>query len=841
MHRPHRHFEFARMICVLLAAGSLAPGVHADGLPHKTIRYGGDDAFMPFEWLDAQGRPLGFQVDLIRAVGRALNCEVTVELDTWSRTFSRLESGEIDVVAMYDQPSRRAFVDFSTAFEVGAGEIFIRRDGPSIRALSELSGREVIVQDRALAMQELPRLGVYPTFIPVASETEAILLLASGKHDCAIVTHHGGRYTMQRFRLTNLTTTFEPILTSNICFAVRKGDAETLELLNRGIEQLRADGTFNDLHQRWFGDFGAIGMPRGFVMREALWVVAPLAGLLALALVWNRSLRSSVARRTLELRAELAQRREVEAALRESEERLRVAITASQITVAHQDRDLRYTWVYNSPNGFETQMFLNTTDESLFGEEAGGKLTEAKRRVLAGGAGEQLEILVRTDGRPQWLRVVIEPLRDARSAIVGITSVLMDITALKLSEHQNIELERRVRQAQKLESLGLLAGGVAHDFSNLLTGVAGNTALALQDAPPGTRLRERIESIEEIARRARDLTQELLSLAGRRGGNLQRVQLPDLVRDTIGLFRAARQPATNIVFEPVAAEIPDIEINPTSVRQVVMNLLHNAADACEGRHGSILVRVGCVELTREQLQAAMVGADAPAGRFLFVEVEDSGAGIPQQILPRVFDPFYTTKPNGRGFGLAIVAGTMLRYHGAVFVDSRPERGTRIRLVFPSPQAPGVTTAHQKCDVRGGWLGAADAPSSSGGGILVVDDNDVVREMLIQGLRRAGYTVHASANAEQAETLLAGALDLRGAILDVNLEHGSGLDLLQRIRARNPELPVIVVTGGDDAQVRERLAGDSSAAFLPKPFVLQDLLQTLSMLLRPAANPGAVSL
>mgnify|MGYP000459957761 CR=1 FL=1 len=108
-------------------------------------------------------------------------------------------------------------------------------------------------------------------------------------------------------------------------------------------------------------------------------------------------------------------------------------------------------------------------------------------------------------------------------------------------------------------------------------------------------------------------------------------------------------------------------------------------------------------------------------------------------------------------------------------------------------------------------------------------------------RRAGYRVHAATNAEQAETLLVGAGDLRGAILDVNLEHGSGLDLFQRIRARDSELPVIVVTGGDDAQVRERLAGDSSAVVLPKPFVLQDLLQTLSMLLRPAANPGAGSL
>ncbi|MBL8879898.1 MAG: transporter substrate-binding domain-containing protein [Phycisphaerales bacterium] len=801
----------------------------ADNPLRKTLRYGGDASFIPFEWLDADGNPDGFQVELIRAVADAVQCELTIQLDTWSRTFARLEAGELDVVAMYDQPSRRQLVDFSQAFEIGAGEIFVRTDGVRIQSLEQLQDKPVIVQDRALAMQELPKRGIQPRFVTVSSESEAILLLASGQHDFAIVTSQGGRHAMKRFHLTNVTTTFEPILVSSICFAVRKGDAEALVLLNRGLDQLRADGTFNQIHDRWFSEPERPVVPVRRVIQLALWVGLPLLALLIVALFWNRALRYRVAVRTRELRAELANRRSAEAALRESEERLRVAIGASHITVAHQDRDLRYTWLNNSPNDYETQTFLRATDAQLFSPEAAAQLTTVKQRVLDSGCGEEIELALRGGDNPLWMRVVIEPLRDANAVIIGVTSVMIDITALKRSEQQNINLERRIRQAQKLESLGLLAGGVAHDFSNLLTGVAGNTALALQDAPQGTPLRERIESIEQIARRAKDLTQELLSLAGRRGGDVQRVYLGELVRDAVELFRASRQTSATVQFHADSGLAP-IDANPTGLRQTVVNLLHNAVDAGAGRQVEIRVRVGQQDYSKSTLQQAQVNGEAAAGAYQFVEVTDNGAGMSPTDIPRIFDPFFTTKPHGRGFGLAIVAGTIMRHRGAVIVESNLGVGTIIRLLLPTFAA---TTGEPPPNGGSLRLEAAPSPpvgSTGAGEILVVDDNDVVREMMLLGLRRAGYVVHVAATPEAAIEIFSRTSRLSGAVVDVNLERGSGFEVLGQLRQANPSLAVIIVTGGDDIEVRRRLAGDPRALFLQKPFTLQELVAALRKLL-----------
>lgn len=830
MHRP-AYVPHISIVCSIAVAFGLVAAAHAlqPESPRKTLRYGGDSSFMPLEWMDRSGDPHGFQVDLIRAIGDAVDCDVSIQLDVWSRTFHKLETGEIDVVAMYDQPSRRELVDFSSAFEIGAGEIFVRTNSPPIRSLQELNNKSVIVQDLALATHELPKRGINPHFIPVASEAEAILLLASGKHDCAIATTYGGRYAMRHFRLTNVTTTFEPILVSNICFVVRKGDAETLAFLNRGLDLIRANGTFNVVHDRWFNELDHPAVPVRSVILLAAWILGPLLLLLVVALIWNRTLRYRVANRTSALQTELAQRQMVESALRESEERLRVAISASHITVAHQDRDLRYTWLYNSPSDYKTQTFLYATDADLFSPEAAERLVTLKRRVIETGIGEEDELQMRNGDNPLWMRVVIEPLRDAAEEIVGVTSVMIDITALKRSEQQNIELERRVRQAQKLESLGLLAGGVAHDFSNLLTGVAGNTALALQDAPPGSRLRERIESIEQIARRAKDLTQELLSLAGRRGGDLQRVELAELVRDTIDLFRSTHQPPVSIQMQP-APRLPPLEANQTGLRQAMMNLLHNAVDACAARSGHVTICIGQADYSRAELQNALIGTNEPAGTFQFVEVSDDGIGMTAQNLPRIFDPFFTTKPSGRGFGLAIVAGTIMRHRGAIFVKSAPGRGTTIRLLLPvgrSAAAQGTQpSAYSRHDVPRSAPSAAD----SVGEILIVDDNEVVREMMVLGLQRAGFVVHAAVNMETALSIVSGKATLIAAILDVNLEHENGLNILTMIREQLGALPIVVVSGGDDAIARQRLAADPHAVFLQKPFALQELLQTLRNLL-----------
>ncbi|MCC6677269.1 MAG: transporter substrate-binding domain-containing protein [Phycisphaerales bacterium] len=801
------------------------------------IIYGGDENFRPNEWSDDAGRPVGFQIDLIRAIGRAAGVPVEVRLGPWSEIRESLLAGEVDVVGLFDQPARHSYADFSAPHSVQASTIFIRKGTTPIDRLDQLAGRSVIVQRDALAEEQIRAAAIPASLILVNNEAEAILLLASGSHDCAVVTQAGGHDAIARFRLSNITTSGPPILASNVCFAVRKGNPEMLRLVDRGLATVKASGEYSAIFQKWFGEVGRGGISRA---RAAAWagaIVAPVAALALAALIWSRSLRRRVEQRTAEIAKQLAERRKAEEALRASEDRFRAVLRASGITVCTQDSDLKFTWLYDPGRVLGPGGLVGLRDPDVLPADAAAPLMSAKHRVLRTGEGARRELLLHRDNQDRWYEVAIEPLPGSDGRPGGVMSAIVDVTQLKRAEARRFELERRIMQAQKLESLGLLAAGVGHDFNNLLTGILGYADQARRAV--GAAAEEPIRGIELLARRAGELTQQLLALTG--GGKMlvSSVDLAGVADEMCRLLRASLGPKVQLEFQPGPA-IPEIEADATQIRQVVLNLVKNAADAIGDSPGRIIVRAVRAELTEHDLRAARIGGDALPGPYVGLVVGDDGPGIDPVVLGRIFDSFFTTKPQGRGLGLAVVAGVVQRHRGVVIIDHGPSGGSTFRIYFPlASTLEGVLERA----VSASSIPYAPARPGQRGAVLIVDDMRAVREFLTESLTEAGYHAIPAADAAEAMRLFGEfRSSIRAILLDVGLPGTSGLRLLDHVRAEHSSVPVLLITGMVEVEDAALYANDPRVALLRKPFSTSELLLIVETLCRvgvdgPAPRPS----
>ncbi|HLH15884.1 MAG TPA: response regulator [Bryobacteraceae bacterium] len=377
-------------------------------------------------------------------------------------------------------------------------------------------------------------------------------------------------------------------------------------------------------------------------------------------------------------------------------------------------------------------------------------------------------------------------------------------------EHRR--MEERLREADKLESVGYLAGGIAHDFNNLLTGIIGNINLAQELTEAGSPIRELLGNALQGSERAASLTKQMLAYAGKGHVLIRAVDLSAVVRETVRLVGSATP--DNVRLEMVLArDLPSIRADEAQLQHVVMNLIINAAEATAEKGGKVTVKTGVQEI--DDAAAAKpcdVGRLTP-GRYVLLEIQDTGMGIDPAIRPNLFDPFFTTKFTGRGLGLAAVSGIVRVLNGAVRVDSAPGLGATFYV----------------------WLPAAGPGAEAGPGpqekeydpILVVDDEDIVRKTTELMLRSRGYKVVVAEDGPQAVDLvrkLGGRLTL--VLLDMTMPQMSGDEVFRRLKAMFADIPVIVCSGFGEAEAIKRFGGLGVAAFIQKPFTLEKLTEKI---------------
>ncbi|HTU62671.1 MAG TPA: ATP-binding protein, partial [Polyangiales bacterium] len=299
----------------------------------------------------------------------------------------------------------------------------------------------------------------------------------------------------------------------------------------------------------------------------------------------------------------------------------------------------------------------------------------------------------------QHFRRVLLPAYDPQRKPMGVVSVIVDVSEWLQAERDKSRLQAELQQAQKTEALGLLAGSIAHDFNNLLVGVLGNVSLLLESLAAESPLRRLAHAAELAAQRAADVARQLLAYAGKGQFRVEQLDLSELVRETSELLRITVAHGAELHLQ-TRPNLAKVKADATQMRQVVMNLITNARDAV-GNQGSITVRTGELAASELELDAYLNQPDPEAKRFVFLEVEDTGQGMSAATAARIFDPFFSTRPSGRGLGLSAVLGIIRSHGGAMSVRSTEGHGTTMRVLLP---ATSHLTAQPKLRIP------ADAPA-----------------------------------------------------------------------------------------------------------------------------------
>lgn len=429
--------------------------------------------------------------------------------------------------------------------------------------------------------------------------------------------------------------------------------------------------------------------------------------------------------------------------------------------------------------------------------------------------------ILTSEGEHRWTRIWFRIEKDEAGRTVKLYGVNQDITDRKRAEEERLEMERRLFHAQRLESLGVLAGGIAHDFNNLLMAILGNLDLALFSLPSASQARDHVDKSIRAARRAADLTRQMLAYSGRGKFMLERLDVSQFMRDNAHLFEASIPKKITVLLR-LQGDLPEIEADPGQLQQIIMNLITNAAEAIGEREGTISIETGIAYYDAAYLRRSRTEEKPMPGHFVHIEVKDSGCGMNEETLQRLFDPFYTTKFMGRGLGMSAILGIVRGHGGSILVESCTETGTTIRVLLPvaKASAEGVPETGASDTVRRSLTSVTSA-------VLVVDDDDMVRDVCKKMIELLGVRTLEANNGEEAVKVYAEKRDQIACVLmDFSMPRMDGITAFEVLRKLDPEVKVLLSSGYDEEDATRRFSEKGLAGFIQKPYEMERLKRAL---------------
>ncbi len=384
------------------------------------------------------------------------------------------------------------------------------------------------------------------------------------------------------------------------------------------------------------------------------------------------------------------------------------------------------------------------------------------------------------------------------------------------SEEAQQRLEKQVQHAQRLESLGVLAGGIAHDFNNLLVAVLGNTELALMDLPQYSPVKQRLEDVRATAVRAADLTNQMLAYSGKGRFAVQPVAMNELIQEMSNLLTISISKSAVLRFN-FAENLPSVVADPGQMRQVVMNLITNASEAIGDKSGIISISTGLLHADEHYLAQTYLNDKFQPGSYVSLEVADTGCGMAPSVQEKIFDPFFTTKFTGRGLGLAAILGIVRGHGGAIRVYSEEGKGTAFKILLPAGAETAVSAIVSENESLRDWKGS--------GTVLVIDDEEAVRNVARMMLERVGFTVLTAVDGLAGlEIFEQRADEIEAVLLDLTMPHMNGEEAFRALRRVRTDVPVILTSGYSEQDTSAEFAGKGIAGFVQKPFRLEKLLE-----------------
>jgi len=563
------------MLLLALFSPSFAAATGPVGpMPQRPVIVGGDRDYPPYEFIDRDGNPAGFNVELTRAIAEVMGMQVEFRLGGWSEVRSDLQSGKIDVLeGMSFSEERAREVDFSTPHALVNHAIFARGDSPPANSLADLAGRSVAVHRGGIMHDMLVRTGFSGRLHLTPTPADALRLLAAGNSDYAIVAIVPGMYLLRELKLTNLLPVVRNVATHRYGYAVRKGNAELLSRFNEGLAILRKTGQYDTIYNKWLGVLEPEHVEWRTIAKYAAVVVVPLVLLLGGFALWSRTLHRQVALRTADLTREIAERRHAEEELRLNQQQL---VQADKL---------------------------------------------AALGVLVSGVAHEIN-------NPTGL-------------------ILLDVPILKRAHRDT----RLILDEHYAEGGEFTLGGLPYSEMR-------------QEIP------RILDEMHDGAKRIKRIVNDLKDFARRDDlADMVPLDLNELVRTALRLVEPTLRKATSRLRVEYGDDLPLFRGNAQRIEQVVVNLIINACQALPDPERSI-------SLTTRHNRATS---------SLLLTVRDEGVGIAPEDLPRLTDPFFTTKreSGGTGLGLSVSSGIVKEHGGQLHFDSTQGAGTTVTLVLPA--------------------------------------------------------------------------------------------------------------------------------------------------------------
>jgi PAS domain S-box-containing protein len=511
-----------------------------------------------------------------------------------------------------------------------------------------------------------------------------------------------------------------------------------------------------------------------------------------------------------------------------SEERYRLLVETAHDVIIRHDLAGNVTFVNRAGlelTGFTEEELLGRNALDIIPPEMRDETLERKNKRAAGNSGVFLYETVFLDGKGRRVPMEISSTLIPASLSGGEPQVLLvarDISERKRIEREQRELEARLRDAQKLESLGVLAGGIAHDFNNLLVAIMGNAELVRSDLPADSTQRHCIDSVLEAAGLAADLCRQMQAYAGDGKMTMRPSDLNQLIADIERLLQVTVSKRSHLHFE-LADDLPRVLIDEPQIRQVLMNLVGNAAESLGDEGGEIMLRTGVRELSDESLKKVVGGESLAPGPYVWCEVRDSGCGMDKETALRIFDPFFTTKFAGRGLGMSAALGIIKAHSGGFTLDTGPASGTTMTFLLPVHATE--TDSPRRARRRSPDVSRADLKGKL---ILIVDDDPSVRSVGESFLRRLGCQVLSAADGYEAVRVFGERhREIDAVLLDFTMAGLDGMSAYRRLRVIRSDVPIILSSGYDADEVADKTAGFDIAGFVAKPYSLKMMLQVLA--------------
>jgi PAS domain S-box-containing protein len=537
----------------------------------------------------------------------------------------------------------------------------------------------------------------------------------------------------------------------------------------------------------------------------------------------NEQLQQLVAERTTQLKTEIEERKRIEETLASEKERLSVTLRSigdAVITTNTEGRIILMNRAAEELTGWSQEEAIGktlTSVVSLVKTKTGESGETVVENILKSGGlfgpGDQTTLLSR-NGTEHIVFVGGTPIFDQKNIIIGVVLVFRDITESK-------RIEEELIKAQKLESLGVLAGGIAHDFNNLLTAILGNVTLARMYAMPGDKVSSRLEEAEKASVRAKDLTQQLLTFS-KGGAPLKKaVSIADVLRDSARF--ALRGSNVRCEFS-IPDDLWPVEIDEGQISQVIHNLIINAYQAMPDG-GKITVCAENVLLGPDHDLSLTLNL----GKYVSLSVEDQGHGIPQYLISKIFDPYFTTKPKGSGLGLATSYSILKNHDGAITVDSEVGNGTTFKIYLPvsSNSYPEKKAAKEK-------------PIPGQGRVLVMDDEAILRDFVGELLELLGYDVNFACDGTEAIAAYSGAREQGQpydcVVMDLTIPGGmGGKEAIRRLIEIDPHVRAIVSSGYSDDPVMADYRRYGFCGMVAKPYDAEALSEVLHKVIRQGTS------